>query len=300
MKIFSLFVAIIFISVGCTNQVSNRDIASNYLIEKGYVEDHTIDKELTEVINGINILSKQYLNKEFVTEANYNAKDINQILVTPFRRKKGLGTISGFSSIENRLVFICPLQIKEFVGANSLSDTADISGYLGIILLHELGHFTLGISGSFDENVSENSVEKSMLGEQDMGTEPEIMTSQKRLELKVDSLAVEFVKKGIKITDGNCFSTCMSIQLAINGAEYMLFGKRVIENFGSTAPNLIRDKNWTHPNLELRLAFMNYYLNPTLEKQSQIDDYLYQREIEPIHRQETDPRIYQGKGKSIQ
>lgn len=300
MKIFSLFIAIIFISVGCTNQVSNKDIASNYLIEKGYVADHTIDKELTEVINGINILTKQYLNKEFVTEANYNAKDINQILVTPFRRKKGVSTISGFSSIENRLVFICPLQIKEFVSVNSLSDTADISGYLGIILLHELGHFALGISGSFDENSDENLVQKSMLGEQDINTEPEIMTSQKRLELKVDSLAVELVKKGNLINEGNCLSICMSVQLAINGAEFMLFGKRLFKNFGSTAPKLIRDKNWTHPNLELRLAFMNYYLNPTLEKQSQIDDYLYQREVEPIHRQDSDPRIYQGEGKSIQ
>jgi hypothetical protein len=120
------------------------------------------------------------------------------------------------------------------------------------------------------------------------------------LELKVDSIAVQLVKKGVKITDGNCFSVCMSIQLAISGAEFILFGKRLLENFGSGTPKLIRDKNWTHPNIELRLAFMNYYLNPTPEKQSQIDDYLYQREVEPIHKQETDPRIYQGQEKVIQ
>jgi hypothetical protein len=300
MKNFSLFISITLILIGCKSKVSNKDIASNYLIEKGYVADHTIDNELTEVINGINILTKQYLNKTFVTEANYNPTDTNQILVTPFRKKIGVGTVSAFSSIENRLVFICPLQIKDFVSANSLSDTADIKGYLGIILLHELGHFSMGISGSFDENSAENTVQNSQLGEQDMGTEPELMTIQKRLELKVDSLAVELVKKGVKITDANCFNACMNIQLTISGAEFMLFGKRLLENFGSTTPKLIRDKNWTHPNLELRLAFMNYYLNPTLEKQSQIDNYLYQREVEPIRRQETDPRIYQGERKVIQ
>jgi len=299
MKNFSLCLAIIFILFGCTNQVSNKEIASNYFIEKGYVADHTIDVELIKVINSINVLAMQNLNKVFVTETNCNPKDINQILIAPFRRKNAVGTVSAFSSIENRLVFICPLQIKEFVKANSLSDTADISGYLGIILLHELGHFYLGISGSFDNNSVIITDQKNLLGEQDMGTEPEILTTQKRQELKVDSLAVEWIKK-VTITNGDCFSTCLNIQLAINGAEFMLFGKRLLENFGSKTPKLLRDKNWTHPNLELRLAFMNYYLNPTPEKRSQIDNYLYEREVEPIHRQETDPRIYHGQGKIIQ
>ena len=300
MKNYSLIIAATLLLAGCTNKVSNKEMAANYLSEKGYVADHTMDKELTEVLDGINILAKQYLNKKFVTTANYHPGDTSQILITPFRKKNGTGTNSGFSVIEKRLVFICPLQIKDFVASNSLSDTAAIKGYLGIILLHELCHFALDVSGSFDEDEQENQEQKLQLGEQDMGTEPEIMTTQKRLELRVDSLAVELVKKGIKITDGNSFGICMDIQLAINGAEFMLFGKRLLENFGSTTPTLIRDKNRTHPNIELRLAFMNYHLNPTVEKQHQIDDYLYQREIEPIHRQETDPRIYQGREKVIQ
>ena len=301
MKSFNYIFLFVFILSSCSPKTDNRKIASEYLAENGYVSDNTIDQKLTETIEAINILAKKNLNKYFVLDnKKYNPFDTSQILIVPFRKSNGTGTKSGFSVIEKRLVFICPLQIKEFVFSNSLSDTADISGYLGIILLHELSHYALGVSGSFDENKENKQVGKSQLGDQNMWTEPEILTAQKRLELKVDSLAVEMVKQGIKITDGNCFNVCMSIQLAINGAEFMLFGKRIIENFGSKIPKLIRDKNWTHPNLELRLAFMNYYLNPTLEKQIQINDYLYQREVEPIHRQETDPRIYQGERKVIQ
>jgi len=290
MKNFSFIFISLLTFASCSNTLTNKDIANDYLAEKGLVADHTIDGSLIEVIDGINILAKQNLNKQFVLEGKYNPTDSNQILIVPYRKKTGKETVSAFSSIENRLVFISPLKIKEFVESNSLSESADILGYLGIVLLHELSHFTLGISGSFDETSYES---ESHLGEQNMNTEPILMTSQKRLELKVDSFAIELIKKGVKVTEGNCFSICLSMQLAISGAEFMLFGKRLIENFGTLTPKMIRDKNWTHPNLELRLAFMNFYLNPTSEKQYQIDDYLYQREVEPVHRQENDPRIFQ-------
>lgn len=299
MKYFKLLIIFILVLESCSNKNFNKDIAANYLVEKGWVEDHTIDIKIKEVLEGINMMAFQKINKQFVLEDKYNPTDSGQILIIPFRKKNGIGTISAFSSIENRLVFVCPLQIKEFIVSNSLSDSADMSGILGIILLHELCHFSLRISGSFDENLEAPKKQTSELGELDMGTEPVLMTSQKRLELNVDSLAIEMVKKGIRNTEGNCFNTCLNIELALGGAEFMLFGKRTIEEFGNSKPKMIHDKSWSHPNIELRLAFMNYYLNPTLEKLNQIDNYLYQREVEPIHRQETDVRIYQDERESI-
>jgi hypothetical protein len=297
MKNFNLCIFFLAVFVSCSPRPTNKEISTNYLIENGFIPDHTIDKKLNDVIKGINLLARNKLNKEFVLDQDYNPSDSNQILVVPFRRKMEIGTVSAFSSIKDRLVFISPLQIKKFVESNSLNDNADISGYLGIILLHELSHFSLRISGSYDETSGEPEEQESKIGGQNMGTEPILMTSKKRLELKVDSLAVELVKSGIKVTDGDCFHTCLNIELAINGAEFMLFGKRLIENFGTTTPKMIRDNSWTHPNLELRLAFMNFYLNPTLEKQRQIDDYLYEREVEPVHRQEINPLIFHGERK---
>ncbi len=52
--------------------------------------------------------------------------------------------------------------------------------------------------------------------------------------------------------------------------------------FGTQTPGLIRDHNWTHPNIELRMVFMNYYLNPDKQKREQKDNYLYNRELQHL------------------
>ncbi len=41
----------------------------------------------------------------------------------------------------------------------------------------------------------------------------------------------------------------------------MLSGKRTIQNFGSPQILFLPDAESSHPNLELRVAFMSYYLN---------------------------------------
>lgn len=298
MKNLISFLILACLLSGCKSKKSGKDLVEAYLIEKNFVADHTIDEKLKELLPEVNCVVKSFTTKHFVTAEDFDKADTNQILLISFRKKNGIGTASGFSDLGHHIVFICPPQIKEFVHANSLSDTADIAGYLGIILLHEAGHFIAGIPGNFDEVANANQ-SKTKLGEQDMGTDPVYITVNKRLELKVDSLAIEMVKKGIKLSDKGCFNCSMNIQLAVNGAEFMIFGKRIVSNFGSPAPNQLKDQSWTHPNLELRLAFMNYYLNPNYEKRKQIDDYLYEREIAPINRQMTDPRIYQGNEKKL-
>lgn len=303
MKNFSLISILLFLISSCTRKDEKQNsstIALNYLNEKGYVEDHTTDAEIEKIIDGLNILTRQNAKKYFTLASNYKTNDANQILIVPFRKKSQGATPTAFSSIQDNLVFICPLQIKEFVLKNSISDSTDITGYLGLILLHELGHFSLKISGSFDESILSDRGEIATIGEQDLGTDPVVLNLQKRLELKIDSLAVESIRKGIKIMEGTCSGTCFSIEFAITNAQFNFMGRRIIKNFGTAKGKTILDESWTHPNLELRLAFMNYYLNPTIEQWNQINDYLYQREIAPILLQETDPRIFQGRKKLLE
>lgn len=282
----------------CKRPPTGEELMSQFLEEKNFVADNTINNELDSMITGINCLGRISTANYFVLSRQYNSKDTNQVLIIPFRRKGGTGTSSGFSDISNRCVFICPSQIKEFVVANSLSDTSDITGYLSLILLHELGHYIYRIPGNFDEGTIKTN--SSQLGEQDMGLSPEVMTYNKKKELQVDSLAIDMVKKGTKIMKDDCFDISFKTEMAINGAEFMLFGKRLLGEFGTQTPGLIRDHNWTHPNIELRMAFMNYYLNPDEQKREQIDNYLYNREIAPINRQLLDPRIYQGNEKVLE
>lgn len=298
MKCKYLFWMLLIISA-CNFKKDGKELEATYLEAKNFNADHTIDNDLDSLLPGVNCIIKTINLKYFVTAQQYNEADTNQLLLVPFRKKNLLGVPSGFSEIENRVVYICPSQIKDFVASNSLSDTAKISGYLGLILLHEAGHFMLNAPGNFDEGVLGAQSSSSKLGELEMGTTPQVMTTYKKLELKVDSLAVEMVKKGNTSKGKDCFSTCTDIQLAIGGAEFMVFGKRMIGNFGSSQINMLKDQALTHPNLELRLAFMNYYLSPNKQKREQIDNYLYEREIAPVNRQLTDPRIFQGNEKIL-
>jgi hypothetical protein len=225
---YKYIVCLIFFITACASKKDGNQIQAFYLEAKNFNADHTIDNDLDSLLPGVNCILKTLSSKRIVTAKDYNQSDTNQLLLIPFRKKNQLGTSSGFSQIENRVIFICPSQIKEFVRSISLSDTAAIYGYLSLILLHEAGHFIYNTPGNYDEGVVGSS---SKLGEQDMGTKPQVMTTFKKLELKVDSLAVEMVKKA-NTSKSKCFTTCTGIQLAINGAEFMVFGKRLIGDFG--------------------------------------------------------------------
>jgi len=284
---------------GCSNSKNGKEQTQFQLKQRNYVADHTIDDELDALVPGLNcIAAKGESKRYFVLEKDYVQSDTNQILIVTFRLTVGKVTPSGFSDLANRIVFICPPQISSFVQVNSLSSTSDLSGYLGIVLLHELGHFITGISGNFDEANNEPS-KKSRLGEQDMNTTPQYLTYAKKRELQVDSLAVQMLKKSLVNPTTACLLSATGIQLAINGAEFMQFGNRILGNFGTLTPSMIKDQAWSHPNIELRLAFMNFHIHPTLEKKQQIDEYLYEREIAPVIRQSTDPRIFQGDQKNL-
>jgi hypothetical protein len=131
------------------------------------------------------------------------------------------------------------------------------------------------------------------LGEQVMDTDPEYLTSVKRMEMKVDSMAIQMMKGSILSKDVDCYLCASSVQLLLPGMSYKLFGTRILAQFGQRL-KILRDPSASHPNMELRIAFMNYYLTPTDQGRQMIDEFLYDREVAPVHLQELDPRIFQG------
>jgi hypothetical protein len=103
----------------------------------------------------------------------------------------------------------------------------------------------------------------------------------------------------LKSSDYNCLNTAFDIQLLVPGMQFQLAGRRIIDNFGSNTINFLHDPTSDHPNLELRITFMNYFLFPSDSLRLMIDNYLYNRTVAPVHRQELDPRIFQGKEKKL-
>jgi hypothetical protein len=300
MKNFRLAsIVILSLLQACSQKQKGPEVAQGYLRDRNLVADHTIDSLLIEIIPEIQCIASGMTQKQLVLADSFDNADTNMILILPFRRSGATGQSSGFTDLSSNTIFICPPQIREFIRDNSLSGSDDIKGYLGIILLHELGHFVLGQPGKFDESALNDSTTERRTGQIDMGTEPQLLTRDKKIELRVDSVAIEMLRDAIGRNEPPCFNICIPIQLAIAGAEFMLFGKRLIKDFGAPY-HIIKDQAWSHPNIELRLAFMNYYLNPSPEKKAMIDQYLYDREIAPIERQSTDPRIYQGNEKVLQ
>lgn len=97
--------------------------------------------------------------------------------------------------------------------------------------------------------------------------------------------------------------------LVVPGIAFELFGRRTLANFGRGTTNqdgqyesrtpLLRDPNTSHPNLELRIAFMNYFINSTSRNREVVDQLLYNREVAPVHQQEFAPYIFQGQEKTL-
>lgn len=296
--LFLFFLSILF---GCTEEkVVHTFPVEEYLEASGFIPDTHLNSRIDSILPGLNGLARRFGKWRISLRPDENPTDSFQVLLVPYKPVGSVGWQSGFSDLENRMIFICPTQIQKFVTDKQLN-TADLKEFIGIILLHELGHFISGTSGSFDKTDSVTA--NSGTGEISFGTEPEWMTYAKKQEMKVDSLAMEMVKYGMKLKPKSdsaleAYSFATGVSLTVSSAEFSLFGIRLLSQFGSS-DKAIRDNSLTHPNLELRLAFMGYQLFPNPQKQEQIDEYLYNREVAPIERQSRDPRIYQGNEKVL-
>lgn len=267
------------------------------LLGTGLRKDSSMDSIMKIVLTGINCLSMTDENKKLVLVQDFVPSDTSQILVVPFTTGLKEYGSSAYSDIQNRFIIINPSYIVSFAKKATLNDTTSIKELISLMLLHELGHFKLRIEGAFDA-IKDTLSSSVRTGQMKMNTEPEHLTSLKKAELRVDSVAVSMVKKNIMVKDTNCYTCASGIQLMLPGMSFQLFGTRLIEQFGSPL-KILRDPGPSHPNMELRIAFMNYYLFPTDQLREMIDEYIYNREVAPVIRQQADPRIYQGLEKKL-
>jgi len=252
---------------------------------------------IDELIKDINCAASTIIGKKLVLAKDFNSSDTSQILLIPFISNGKIYKSSAYSDVKNRIVLINPSYIRDFTLNNTLNDTISYKPVLELMLLHELGHFILKMSGAFD---SLENKPGSIVGEQNYsGTKPEYSTSLKRIELSADSLAIDLVKRKLNSRDYDCFGIAFDIQRIVPGMQFTLSGKRIIERFGDPNIGFLRDPSNDYPNLELRITFMNYFLFPNDSLKKMIDDYIYNRTVAPVHRQELDPRIFQGGEKKL-
>ena len=257
------------------------------------LSDHGYDSLLVPVLADVDSLSQLGPFKSLRLQDTYDARDTNQVLVIPFAPREGvLAQATAFCLLGPRVVFLQPGYIKAYAKNRALNDSADLSPFMEMMLLHELGHFALGIEGGFDR--SDTVSASSRLGEQDMHLSPILLTTLKRQELKADSLAGELIKKGAQSKNVRCFIASQNLEMLIGGSQFVLSGRRYIDKMGLLNRDELEDPENTHPNLELRMTFLNYYLHPTDSLRALIDHYLYEREVAPVERQQQDPRVFQG------
>lgn len=267
------------------------------LFEQYALLPDTLNRDvLSHAVKELNCLCKSELRRNLVFAENYNSEDSSQILVVPFRSLLGDMSSCAYSGVKSRFILISPTVVSNFNHLNTLNDSTSLPAVISLILLHELGHFALGKEGAYDVPKKEAGA----LGQQKMNTEPEYLTSLKRVELAADSIGASWVKRhAVNTKDMDCLSVASAVELVLPGMQFQLFGTGILDHFGTLTPRVLRDPSNTHPNLELRIAFMNYYLARLPEQKKMIDDYLYNREIAPVERQQTDPRIFQGMEKKL-
>jgi hypothetical protein len=266
-------------------------LLSDYHLSKDY-SDVTL---LEEVINDINCADSVVLGKKIKLAASFHSWDTTQILLIPFISNGALFKSSAYSDVHNRFILINPSYIRAFTLKNTLNDSISHAPILKLMLLHEVGHFILHRSGSFDEIES-----TTQTGEQVHDpSQPEFLTTIKKIELSADSLAIDLIKRKLNGRDYNCLAVAFDIQRIVPGMQFQMAGMRMIENFGSNTIHYLYDPSKDHPNLELRITFMNYFLYPSDSLRQMIDGYLYNRTVAPVHRQEFDPRIFQIQEKKL-
>lgn len=293
---FKIVLAGLFLIAGCREQVLDGLAKERSVLEQmGFRSDTSRNAIIREALKGINCLAATASSYRLVLASEYNDEDTCHILVIPFSSSFTEYKSQAYSHLATRVILLNPQQIELYGKTSSLSDTTVTPALVSLALLHETGHFLLGIDGAYD-SVADTT--NSKLGEQVMDTDPEYLTSVKRMEMNVDSMVIVMVKGSILSKDMDCYGCASSVQLLLPGMSYQLFGTRLLAQF-SRPLKILRDPSASHPNMELRIAFMNYYLNPTEQGRQMIDEFLYDREVAPIKLQELDPRIYHGDEKIL-
>ncbi|RKR05138.1 hypothetical protein C8C83_4470 [Flavobacterium sp. 90] len=283
-----IFTGFIFVSCKKQKEVDSFDIEKQFLAQNGLDIDKSINQDLRIILEKLNLLDSKTFNKKLKLAEDYNAEEPNEILVIPYSSTRENNYSEGFSDIKNQLILLNISAIRNFAAKNALSGEKSLLPVVELIILHEIGHFILGKEGAFDEKLitvpHNNMIEK---------TQPEFITTLKKIELDADSLAIDLLKKGLK-QKNNFADISNDLQLLLPGLQFQMFGNRLPDSWFLGGNQILHDPSIDYPNMELRVMFMNYFLYPTEERRSQIQEYLYNRTVTPIHLQEFTPQIYQG------
>ena len=297
-KAISLFIPILLAFFGCkTNYAVDGPQVEPLILQANDLKKAVVNTDsLQSVLEDINCAVSGVFNKRLVLAGNYASADTSEILVVPFVPNGESLKSSAYANISRRFILIDPVYIRAFTSQNTLNDSSSYQPLLELMLLHEVGHFILGKEGAFD--VISGGKDKGS-GQQTDNTQPEYITSIKKIELSADSLAIFFVKRLLKAKGNTCHFFAMDIERIVPGMQFQMSGRRMIDNFGARDIGFLHDPTPDHPNMELRITYMNYFLFPNDSLKQMIDNYIYDRTVAPVHRQELDPRIFQGQEKKL-
>lgn len=290
---------------GCNNNKQGEGIENTILDERNMVRDPSMDSLISDGLPALNCLAKASIGKTLSLSGNFDPNDTTQILITPYLTLGEQYKSVAYTDLANRQILLQPNELRSFARAHIMNADSSFQNVMFMVILHELGHFKLRRSGQFDAPVKPDS----KIGQMKLDTEPEYLTSIKRVELMADSIAVTMCNSAMTGKEPECFMAASGVLVMLPGLGFNLFSKQTLEDWGQGSLDingnyqpkkpLLRDPNGTHPNLELRVAFMTYFLNPNDENKLIVDQLLYNREVAPVERQQFAPYIYQGMEKKL-
>ncbi|WP_430405245.1 hypothetical protein [Fluviicola sp.] len=291
MNLTKILFSILLLSTiaSCNEKIDGPEIEMQILEEKNLGKDFSKLHLLKEILTDINCINSSMLGKKIVLAEEFHSEDITEILLIPYRADGLSLTSYAYSDVSSRVILFNISSIYDFTLKNTLGDSSSIKPVMTLMLLHEIGHFMIGKNGLFDSLTPVNL----NLGEQKSQLEPQYLSKAKKIELTADSLAISLVKDGVKSKNTSCIFSLMDVQRILPGMQFQLAGMRMIQNFGSAQSDFLPDFSSTHPNMELRISYMNYFLFPTPERKELIDNYIYNRTSGAVHLQELAPWINQ-------
>jgi len=271
-RTYSIAVCLLwFLFTSCDRKIKGEEYESDIVRQLG-VRNHEFDTSFIELLPQINELMKEVgsdLKIKLSSDFDFQRKEeILLIPLIPFSKN-----ISASSNIGCRFILINPDYINTIIYEIML-DPDVFKEIVLLIIIHELCHFEMGKSGKFDEIITESINGNRILNADNYPN----FNESKLLELKVDSLAVSYIQKASKSKNKTVFSICNSLKKQLGILEASVAIDRITNFYGTPNFNVLNDLSKTHPNFELRIAFMNYYINPTESKKKMIDKFLEERE----------------------
>ena len=272
-RTYSIAVCILsFLFTSCDRKFKGVEYEADIVKQLG-VRNHEFDTIFIELLPQINELMKEVgsdLEIKLSGDFDYHRKEeILLIPLTPYSKN-----ISASSNIDYRFILLNPDYINTIMYEVML-DTDVFKDIVLLLIIHELCHFELGKSGQFDEIITKSINDNRSLN----GDNYSNFNESKLLELKVDSLAVSYIQKASLSNNKNVFSISNSLKKQLKILEASVAIDRITNFYGTPNSNVLNDLSKTHPNFELRLAFMNYYMNPSESKKRMLDKFIEEREI---------------------